>query len=466
MVSIESKQVEPEDGVMEAVARGEVEAEADKPDHAPDYGSLVGFREVMVGKVVVGLIELSATYPNPAAITQNIAPLLDSPLPANKLCGAILLARAGMNEEADAALEDAKKVAGSATSPTDAETLPLALVVEEAIKIHQDNAEAPALPEHQQAQLRERLGWYGDLLVSTVHRDEAFESQLNGSLVNLAIGFGVFFFVAAAGGLGGIVWLIITIVRATSGKLALPIKQPSTLGADLILIFAGWFALQIGCSLLGNLVAARTERLSGGLGIVLQFGLMFLPLFALAIPVLRGGAWRDIRREIGICKGKGILREIAYGFVTYATAIPLLVGGVIMALILAVLTGGRLENASHPIQGAIAHGDAWDRFTLLILAAVVAPFIEEIVFRGVLYRHLRDISRKWGVFLSFVVSALFSSAIFAAIHPQGLLFVPILGALAVAFCLAREMRGSLIAPMVAHGINNGLIVGLTIVMTS
>lgn len=43
-------------------------------------------------------------------------------------------------------------------------------------------------------------------------------------------------------------------------------------------------------------------------------------------------------------------------------------------------------------------------------------------------------------------------------------FIPILGALAVAFCLAREMRGSLISCMVAHGINNGLVVGLNIAM--
>ena len=30
-------------------------------------------------------------------------------------------------------------------------------------------------------------------------------------------------------------------------------------------------------------------------------------------------------------------------------------------------------------------------------------------------------------------------------------------ALAIAFCLAREWRRSLVAPMIAHGINNGVI---------
>jgi membrane protease YdiL (CAAX protease family) len=54
--------------------------------------------------------------------------------------------------------------------------------------------------------------------------------------------------------------------------------------------------------------------------------------------------------------------------------------------------------------------------------------------------------------------------IFAAIHPQGLLFVPALGGLAVGFCLYREMRGSLIAPMVAHGINNAFTLALGLML--
>jgi membrane protease YdiL (CAAX protease family) len=53
--------------------------------------------------------------------------------------------------------------------------------------------------------------------------------------------------------------------------------------------------------------------------------------------------------------------------------------------------------------------------------------------------------------------------IFAAIHPQGLLFIPVLGALACGFSLAREWRGSLIPCIVAHGVNN-FAVGLLAVL--
>jgi membrane protease YdiL (CAAX protease family) len=58
------------------------------------------------------------------------------------------------------------------------------------------------------------------------------------------------------------------------------------------------------------------------------------------------------------------------------------------------------------------------------------------------------------------------SFIFAVIHPQGILFVPVLMSLAFGFALAREWRDSLIPGMVAHGLSNGLIMTLIMVGTS
>ena len=42
-------------------------------------------------------------------------------------------------------------------------------------------------------------------------------------------------------------------------------------------------------------------------------------------------------------------------------------------------------------------------------------------------------------------------------HPQGILAVPGLMALALGFSLMREWRGTLLPSMIAHGINNGLL---------
>jgi membrane protease YdiL (CAAX protease family) len=69
------------------------------------------------------------------------------------------------------------------------------------------------------------------------------------------------------------------------------------------------------------------------------------------------------------------------------------------------------------------------------------------MFRGALFHHLR---RRW----NWVVSAGFSALIFAAVHPQGWTAIPVLGSLALVFAAVREWRGSAIAPMTGHFIQN------------
>ncbi len=70
----------------------------------------------------------------------------------------------------------------------------------------------------------------------------------------------------------------------------------------------------------------------------------------------------------------------------------------------------------------------------LILMTVLAPVVEEILFRGLLYRILRE---RWGVVLSVVVSAAF----FSMVH-HGLLLSPqLLGGMI--FALAYEKSRSL-----------------------
>jgi membrane protease YdiL (CAAX protease family) len=79
------------------------------------------------------------------------------------------------------------------------------------------------------------------------------------------------------------------------------------------------------------------------------------------------------------------------------------------------------------------------------------------MFRGVLYRHLREASARLGAWISVIASALVVSFLFAVIHPQGIVAVPVLMSLAFGFTMMREWRGTLIPGMVAHGLNNGLV---------
>ena len=99
---------------------------------------------------------------------------------------------------------------------------------------------------------------------------------------------------------------------------------------------------------------------------------------------------------------------------------------------------------------------------MFLMACVLAPIMEEIAFRGLLYRHLRDATRRWRI--GFLFSVFVVSVLFAVVHPQGLLAVPALAALAVGFALAREWRGTLAPSIIAHGLNNALILSLQILL--
>ena len=119
-------------------------------------------------------------------------------------------------------------------------------------------------------------------------------------------------------------------------------------------------------------------------------------------------------------------------------------------------------SPDHPITLPLARGSWAIRLQIFFLASIVAPIVEETMFRGVLYRHLREVTGWAPVVVSILFAALVSSFIFAVIHPQGLLAVPVLMALALSFVLAREWRGTLIPGMVGHGLNNGLVLLISV----
>jgi ABC-2 type transport system permease protein len=87
-----------------------------------------------------------------------------------------------------------------------------------------------------------------------------------------------------------------------------------------------------------------------------------------------------------------------------------------------------------------------------LLAIVAAPLVEEVIFRGLIYRSLRAT-------LSINVSAALASAIFALAHP-GLSFAPVF---VMGFLAARalERSGSLISAMVVHAIYNAALMVAT-----
>jgi membrane protease YdiL (CAAX protease family) len=167
--------------------------------------------------------------------------------------------------------------------------------------------------------------------------------------------------------------------------------------------------------------------------------------------ILRGTTSEERRRAFGWTRGRGFLREVGAGLGGYLAGLVVIAVGCLVTLLLVRYTGAQ---ASSPIVQEL-NGGPWRLAGLYAMACIFAPIMEETMFRGILFHHLRQ---RW----SWVVTAVIISVIFAMLHPQGWVAIPALSAIAMVLAALREWRGSLIAPMAAHACNNFLVLTLAL----
>jgi membrane protease YdiL (CAAX protease family) len=440
---------------------------APAPSAAPETGDQAALVLVQLqGRLLVGAAALEGKEQSKELFAQaeslNHGPL-DQRLRFLVLAGEL----AGPQEAQKQLRELNEKLAANHVHPTPEETELLDILGRLYDDYAQGRMEAPTVHQdaHAEELLKEELGWFGELALapaggpSPVARKVVLRPAERAAIVFIA---GI---VALAGlALLGLAGLIMLLVAGLSGQARGIGAGSSSHGAIYAETFALWLFLFIGLRLGASFldVPESSHLLVSGV-------VALLSLVALAWPVLRGIAWQQVRREIGLTGGRLGILEPAVGVWGYAMALPLAAIGVLMTVFLLFLLGGVRGSVSpgddfgptglpvHPILRNMSEPDWWDRLQILLLASVVAPIVEETMFRGVLYRHLRETSARFGLVTSFLVSALVSSFIFAVIHPQGLAAVPALLSLAFAFALVREWRVTLVPSMVAHGINNGLL---------
>jgi membrane protease YdiL (CAAX protease family) len=316
--------------------------------------------------------------------------------------------------------------------------------------------EFPELPEADRDFLRQELGWTGELaLYPAAGPDQEGRAAV---LAGASKTFGAILLVFGGlllAGLAGLVVLLLLIAFAFKGIIASHMAEPSGTGRLYAETFAVWLVLFLALSVVAELLPVKTFRF-----VLIGAAMLMSLLGALAWPAIWGVPWRQVRQELGLFFGSSPLLELLLGFVTYLSAIPLLAIGALLTVLLmklqAYFLGGDGPAPSHPIVESLERPSILEFLQILFLASVAAPIVEETMFRGVLYRHLREASAGWRAALSVLSSAAVVSFIFAVIHPQGLVTVPALMALAFAFSLAREWRGSLVPAMVAHGLNNAI----------
>jgi membrane protease YdiL (CAAX protease family) len=259
--------------------------------------------------------------------------------------------------------------------------------------------------------------------------------------------------------IAGLVLLLIAIVRLGRGRLKCafsPGDPPGTLPvADrrtYLFGFACYLALMILAAVAVRLVLELGFPAGSELGLSLVVTLSSVA-FGLAVPFMFGQTWRQWRLALGFYTRRGIWREIGAGLLGYFAGIPLVLIGILLMGVLSAMSG---MKGSHPINEDLG-GSAGELILAFVLACVVAPLTEELMFRGALFAHLREHFGWW-------ISAPLVAFIFAVIHPQGWVALPALGSLALVFAAIREWRGSIVGCMAAHALHNGLTLTLAVLL--
>jgi membrane protease YdiL (CAAX protease family) len=219
-----------------------------------------------------------------------------------------------------------------------------------------------------------------------------------------------------------------------------------------MLVFSGPNLITVA---LGGLDTGETVELSGGVLIfslvftlilqVIIFGIALLPL--LVTKRLDRRLWGPQRTSWSV-----VWIGLAVGVVTAIVAYTL--NGIAAFLI----------GAEDPVEQQLLQDALTGGATLAIvalLAVVVAPLVEEVLFRGVLFRSLMDRTGVW-------VAAVLSSALFAIVHVEVVVSQPValVGLFTVGLVLAIAYRivGNLWIPIIGHAVFNGISLSLAIVV--
>jgi len=167
---------------------------------------------------------------------------------------------------------------------------------------------------------------------------------------------------------------------------------------------------------------------------------------------------RGAREAVNVRAGD-LKAGLRLGAMSFAAILPVSVGALVVSVAALQIVKGPFET--HPLLDAVQKShDPWVLALAGLEAVVLAPLAEEFLYRGVL---LTAFLRAAGPVAALVLS----SALFAMVHvptePQALLPLFFLG---MALGYAAYRTRSLVAPIIAHALFNGLMVCGTLVGSS
>ncbi|MDX2116597.1 MAG: type II CAAX endopeptidase family protein [Planctomycetota bacterium] len=314
--------------------------------------------------------------------------------------------------------------------------------------------------------LVQRHGWFGRLNAAY---DKPASDRLRAKILSESYAVIIAMVVLLIGFVGvafaSFVCSIIWIVRITTRERYPQFVAPAPGGSvylETVAAFVGVFLLfQLGLGVVEGLVAGggTAPEWFGKVHLAGQW--LVLPV--IFYPLLRGVSWSQWKADLGWNTGRGVFREIGSGIFHYFAGLPLLLLGAIISLIAAsihqLVTGSKDEGVNNPILDLVGGSDMLTIVLLYVLATVWAPIVEETIFRGAMFRHLRS---RMVAALAAVVSAL----VFGVMHGyQWFMLMPVIS-LGFIFALMRERRDSLIGPVFTHAMHNGTVMLVLITMLS
>lgn len=408
--------------------------------------------ESVAAKLLWGLQILSRVPPSD--VIKQLEPTLKNQGPRGSLALAIVEASTVGSPAALKRLEEITK------SATDAGLKPALDIVKDWVSRRAQDPMAPITDEARKT-LKSQLGWFATIPGNAPPSPEDAEFWVReplsyfGKLVSFAMRLGLASLIVLALIAAGMVALILLWIRGLRGALGPGLSDPgeAALEASPLFMetFALWIALFFGMNFAVSYWFVPTTLANS---LIVSILIQTISLSALAWPLLRGMSLTKMLEMLGLSSSDLKLKEIPAGIFGTLAFWPVMI-------VLLCCTAGLIQSfpdaptPEHPLPMQLAKGSRVDWWLGVFAAVVMAPIVEEIFFRGFLFRHLRESSRLAGIRPSFWISALISSILFAAVHPQGILGLPALGGLATLFCLLRETRNSLIASMVAHALGNG-----------
>lgn len=197
-------------------------------------------------------------------------------------------------------------------------------------------------------------------------------------------------------------------------------------------------------------VEALTAPLANSIFSVISYGLSLFIVVVLPPLIFKDKVAKITRERLGL-RGLPTWTDVGLAPIGYVASLLIAAG---LTAIFNLMTWFNANEAQN--LGYSPYMQGWERGLAFIMLAVLAPIVEEIIFRGWLYGKLRIKIPKW-------VAILVVSFLFGLVHLQWNVGITVF-AMSVANCLLREVTGTIYAGMLVHIINNSVAFYLVYVM--